>query len=374
MTTNAPTDPSTTPAVPLFTGRGEIAGRSWWRSDDDEVAWSPPAADRVLARGHPAGYEASTEVVEAVNTALILGRPLLVTGRPGTGKTELAERIAYELGLGAVQRFESQSLSEANELFYRFDYIQQMVVAKLVELQRAQPHEADPVRFISFGALGRAILHSAPDRYADLLGLGAAAAVPPPRRSVVLIDEIDKTSRDFPNDLLNGIDRMRFEIRELGNRAVQGAGRDSPLHPVVVITSNSERDLPAPFLRRCVFVQIPDPDERQLALIVAKRVFEGKPPPPPLADNGLPLLYAQLLDAFVALRDQGSLRYQIGTSELLELSLAARRQHLGLPGGAQGAAAMLGLQSAIGAMAKHQDDREPILGALQQHLAPGAGA
>ena len=273
-----------------------------------------------------------------------------------------------------MQRFESQSLSEANELFYRFDYIQQMVVAKLVELKRAQPEEADPVRFISFGALGRAILHSAPDHYSDLLGMQADAAPPPARRSVVLIDEIDKTSRDFPNDLLNGIDRMRFELRELGNRAVQGAGRDSPLHPVVVITSNSERDLPAPFLRRCVFVQIPDPDSRQLALIVAKRVFDGRPPPAPLSKNGLPPLYAQLLAAFVELRNEGRLRYQIGTSELLELSLAARRQQLGLPDGAQGAAALLGLQGAIGAMAKHHDDREPILGALQQHLAPGAGA
>lgn len=372
MSTAAAPEPTTTPPAPQFSGHGEIPGRSWWRGDDDEVPWSSPAPQRVLSRGHPASYEASTELVEAVNTALILGRPLLVTGRPGTGKTELAERVAYELGLGAVQRFESQSLSEANELFYRFDYIQQMVMAKLVELQRAQPHQADPERFITFGALGRAILHSAPERYADLLGRPADGAAPPPRRSVVLIDEIDKTSRDFPNDLLNGIDRMRFEIRELANRAVQGAGRDSPLHPVVVITSNSERDLPAPFLRRCVFVQIPDPDARQLALIVAKRVFDGKPPPAPLADNGLPPLYSQLLDAFLELRDQGRLRYQIGTGELLELSLAARRQHLGLPGGAQGSAAVLGLQAAIGAMAKHADDREPILAALQQHLAPGA--
>ena len=368
MTADANVDANFPPA---FVGLGEIAGRSWWRDDGDEVPWQPPAEGRVLARGHPAAYEAGNTLIEAVNTALILGRPLLLTGRPGTGKTELAERVAYELDVGPVLRFESQSLSEANELFYRFDYIQQMVMAKLVELQRAQPEEADPARFISFGALGRAILRSAPQRFADLLRQAPGAAAQP-RRSVVLIDEIDKTSRDFPNDLLNGIDRMRFEIRELGNRPVQGAGRDSPLHPVVVITSNSERDLPAPFLRRCVFVQIPDPDEALLAVIVRKRVFDGAPPPPADA-SGLPPFYGQLLKAFVELRNAGQLRYQIGTSELLELSLAARRQRLGLQGGRAGQAAMLVLQGAIGAMVKHPDDRDPILSALQLHIAPGAG-
>lgn len=353
--------------VPRFVGHGEIEGRSWWRAEGDEVAYEPPSDTRTLARGHPAAYEAGDELIEAVNTALILGRPLLVTGRPGTGKTELAERIAYECGLGAVLRFESQSLSEAQELFYRFDFIQQMVVAKLVELGRADPAAAEPARFVTFGALGRAILRSAPAAYADLLG---TAAPPAPQRSVVLIDEIDKTSRDFPNDLLNGIDRMRFEIRELGGRALQGAGRDSPLHPIVVITSNSERDLPAPFLRRCVFVQIPDPDERQLAIIVRKRVFDGEPPPP-LDDNGLPPLYARLLKAFVELRDAGRLRYQIGTSELLEMSLAARRQGLGLAGTEPAAADVQRLQSSIGAIAKHADDREPILDALSQRIVPG---
>lgn len=359
-----------TEATPAFIGHGEIEGRSWWPEAGRELRYEPPSPTRVLERGHPASYEAGPEVVAAVNTALILGRPLLVTGRPGTGKTELAERIAYELGLGAVLRFESQSLSEAHELFYRFDYLQQMVMAKMVELGRAEPASADPARFVTFGALGLAILRSAPADYADLLGTEAGA---PQSRSVVLIDEIDKTSRDFPNDLLNGIDRMQFTIPELRQRAVRGAARNTPMHPVVVVTSNSERDLPAPFLRRCVFLSIPDPDERQLAIIVRKRVFDGAPPGP-VDEGGLPPLYSRLLKAFVELRDEAQLRYQVGTSELLELSLAARRQSLGLPGGAQGGAAMARLEAAIGAIAKHPEDRDPILAALKSRIAGGAAA
>lgn len=361
------------PATPEFVGHGEIAGRTWQRGEDDDVPWQPPQPGRVLPRGHPAGYEAAPEVAAAVNTALLLDKPLLVTGKPGTGKTELAERIAYEFELGPVLRFEAQSLSEANDLFYRFDYIRQMVVAKLVELGRAEQAAAAAENFLSYGALGKAILRAVPARHADLapglLGVLGPNGVPaPPRRSVVLIDEIDKASRDFPNDLLNGIDRMRFELRELGGRVVEGPGRDSGLHPIVVITSNSERDLPPPFLRRCVYLNIPDPSPALLASIVRKRVFGGDPPPP-LDDNGLPPLYGQLLGAFVELRDDASLRYAVGTSELLDLSTAARRR--GLAGSDAGAATLLRLKDALGALAKHPEDQTRVLEALAARIAPG---
>ena len=346
-------------SLPQFRGSGIIPGRPWRRSERELLPWPGPGGG-APPRGHPAAYEAAQEVVEAVNTALILERPLLVTGRPGSGKTELAERIAYEFDLGPVLRFESQSLSEADDLFYRFDHVHQMVMAKLVELGRAAPEAAESARFVTFGALGLAIVRAEPQRYADLptAGLDASTSA---RRSVVLIDEIDKASRDFPNDLLGRIEDMRFELRELGNLQVEGAPRDSGRQPIVVITSNSERDLPAPFLRRCVYLHIPEPDSRQLTAIVRRRVF---------GDDGLPALpplYAQLLEAFVELRDGGELRYQIGTAELLDIGIAAQR--LSFDANDAGPAALVRLQSTLGALSKHPADRSTIIAHLAKRLA-----
>jgi MoxR-like ATPase len=379
-----------------FTGRGEIQGRSWWRSEHDEVPYHAPSTagtdPRPLPLGHPAAYEAGTDLVDAVNTALLLRKPLLVTGRPGTGKTELAERIAYEFDLGAVLRFEAQSLSEANDLFYRFDYVAQLVASKLVESGRARPEDAGVLNFVQWGPLGKAILRSSPmqkralDAEASTRspgyvkrplrpgGLPVLKPLPLPEigaatRSVVLIDEIDKASRDFPNDLLNGIDRMEFRLRELNSRVVKGAGRDSPFHPIVIITSNSERDLPHPFMRRCVFVHIPDPDRDQLAAILRKRVFGDRAFPPP-GQDGVPPLYTRLLDVFVDLRDKGDLRYPIGTSEMLDFATAALRR--GLDGKNATVAAADQLIGAAGALAKHPDDRERIATRLRSLVTPVA--
>lgn len=390
-------DVSNLPSTPEFIGKGVMAGRSWFRRENDEVPEPQPGRDgqRVFPRGHPAGYEANSDVVDAVNTALVLDKPLLVTGRPGTGKTELAERIAYELDLGPVLRFEAQSLSEANDLFYRFDYISHMVAAKLVESGHASPEAADFMNFVNFGPLGSAILRSAPGEherlrtYAQSLGntatpsaklaarspmraadeplvatAGGQVVPAPPRRSVVLIDEIDKASRDFPNDLLNGIDRMTFTVRELRNFEVTGAGRDSGMRPIVIVTSNVERDLPHAFMRRCAFVHIDDPDAEQLAAIVRKRVFDDHAAP--TSGNGLPPLYARLLTTFLQLRGNEALRYRVGTSELLDLSLAARQK--GVTGHDEGAASVRYLIQSVSALAKHAEDR-PRAAALLAGLA-----
>lgn len=358
-----------------FIGHGMIPDRPWYRSENQ------PITD-TTALGHPCRYKTDEGLVDAVNTALLLSKPLLVTGKPGTGKSELAERIAYEFGLGAVLRFEAQSLSEAQDLFYRFDLVGHMAAVHLASNRSDRsttamdPHHAvvlpSPVEapdrgsFIDFGPLGKAILLSDPNTYKDLLRFAFPNAQMPadtPRRSVVLIDEVDKASRDFPNDLLNGIDRMEFNIRELSPvRRIAGAEKGSPFHPIVIVTSNSERDLPAPFLRRCAYFDIPDPGEDRLAEIVRARVFPeledgSSNGPPPLPD-----LYAGLLKFFVAARDHGRYGYTPGTSELIDWTKAAKAA--GVEGARVDAASLETLKRVASAAVKHPADRQRLLDAL----------
>lgn len=361
---------------PIFAGAGRIPGRTWWRTPQEALEDKDPdpgtASTQPLPDGHPAAYVAADPLVAAVNTALILRKPLLVTGKPGTGKSELAERLAYEFDLGAVLRFEAQSLSEANDLFYRFDYMRQMVVTKLMEGGQATKEDAAAMNFVEFGPLGWAVLRALGSKKLPEMVAWHVRNLPEQGgRSVVLIDEIDKASRDFPNDLLNGIDRLSFTLREAGNTAIQGPQRDSPLRPIVVVTSNSERDLPAPFLRRCVFVHIDDPTPEQLAAIVRRRVFGDHGQPPKDAD-GLPPLYSGLLRAFIELRDHKELRHRIGTSELLDLAQAARDQ--GLDGQDVGETALKRLLGWVSAMAKHPDDRQTVSDVLRAQLAAGVRA
>ncbi len=356
----------------------------WHRS---EKTW----IDDTRHGEHPAGYIADEGLVDAVNTALALGKPLLLTGRPGTGKSELAERLAWEFGLGAVLRFEAQSLTEAQDLFYRFDLVAQMADAQLARAAAAPgawsraPRPA--AQFVSFGPLGKAILRATPTVNADLLAVdraaeGGAAAEPgmdgppdaaapqPPvaRRSVVLIDEIDKAARDVPNDLLNGIQRLEFRIRELQHRLVSTPD-DDRLRPIVLVTSNAERDLPEPFLRRCAYFHIPDPTIDKLRGILRSRVF-------PEGGNGpLPPFYEGLLNFYVEHRDSGAgLAYTPGTSELLDWTRALKRQPVADQ--ADLAANTGALARTLAAVAKHPDDRKTLVQRLLDRgvALPGATA
>ena len=204
-----------------------------------------PAGKKPLSRRHESGrYLASEDLARAVNTALAVEQPLLVTGEPGTGKTELAWSIASELGLDEVEEFHTRSDSEATDLLYRFDNVR-----RFADAHRGREVE-DLDRYVMLGPLGRALDSG--------------------RRTVVLIDEIDKAPRDFPNDLLDVIDQMSFEVTETGRRFPRPG--QPAVRPIVLITSNIERQLPDPFLRRCVFHHIEPPDEARLADILRERL------------------------------------------------------------------------------------------------------
>jgi MoxR-like ATPase len=181
-------------------------------------------------------YLAGARLATAVNTAIAAEQPLLIMGEPGTGKTRLAASIAQQLGL-EFQEFYTRSEHQARDVLYAFDNMR-----RFYDAQIKSERVLDLDSYVSYGALGKAIASS--------------------QQQVVLIDEIDKASRDFPNDLLDVIDRMRFTIAETGRTHA------TQVRPIVVITSNSERELPEPFLRRCVFHHIEFPTGAMLREIV----------------------------------------------------------------------------------------------------------
>src|SRR3954464_2709984 len=180
-----------------------------------------------------ASYIASDELRHAVNVAVALGRPLLVRGEPGTGKTLLAENLAGALGLPLV-RWHVKSTTKARDGLYVYD-----TVARLHDSRFGDGNVKDIARYIKLGPLGEAL--SAPHRV------------------VLLIDEIDKADLEFPNDLLLELDAMRFRVDETGQEIV---ARE---RPVVIITSNHEKELPDAFLRRCVFHYIEFPSRELMA-------------------------------------------------------------------------------------------------------------
>jgi MoxR-like ATPase len=235
-----------------------------WRTEAALVDLPKPPLDEM---NDPAGYLPDPGLRDAVNVALMLGQPLLVTGETGTGKTQLAYNVAKELGLKAPLKFEVRSTTTATDLFYVFDTLRQFRDA------RAQS-DLDVKKYIEFNALGLAILLANPwDKVADVWPKNSDRPFDGPRRSVVLIDEIDKAPRDVPNDILNDIELMHFRIVEANNRMVQAP---QELHPVLILTSNSEKHLPDAFLRRCVYYDIPFPDPVRLQEIVARRIEDYK--------------------------------------------------------------------------------------------------
>ena len=220
-------------------------------------------------------YVATQDLKLAVNAAITLKRPLLVKGEPGTGKTMLAEEVAEALGVELLQ-WHIKSTTKAQQGLYEYD-----AVSRLRDGQLGDPRVHDIANYIVRGKLWEAFEADHP--------------------VVLLIDEIDKADIEFPNDLLLEIDRMEFYVYEL-RRSIKARHR-----PVVIITSNNEKELPDAFLRRCFFHYIRFPD-RETMLSIIDVHFPGIQK----------ILVSKALDIFYEVRDVPGLKKKPSTSELLD--------------------------------------------------------
>ena len=220
-------------------------------------------------------YVATDDLKVAVNAAVTLRRPLLVKGEPGTGKTVLAHEIAGALGAPLIE-WHVKSTTKAHQGLYEYD-----AVARLRDGQLGDPRVHDISNYIKRGKLWEAFTS--------------------PELPVLLIDEIDKADIEFPNDLLQELDRMEFHVYETGE-TVKAQER-----PIVVITSNNEKELPDAFLRRCFFHDIKFPDRETMQAIIDVH-FPGIQK----------MLVSKAMDIFYQVRDVPGLKKKPSTSELID--------------------------------------------------------
>ncbi|MFD5816523.1 AAA family ATPase [Streptomyces sp. NPDC127038] len=252
------------PSPPAWRAFGDTSAQTLLPLPSQEL--SPGATSRRLGRvRQAAAYQADKAEVQLVNLALHLRRPLLITGKPGVGKSTLAYAVAHELRLGPVLRWPITSRSTLRDGLYAYDAIGRLHDAG-IRGDSKEFKEPKIGRYLRLGPLGTALL---PWRH--------------PR--VLLIDEIDKSDVDLPNDLLNVFEEGEFEIPELsrlgsGKREVMTADQSAVANveggvvrcaefPFVILTSNAEREFPKAFLRRCVRLEVQPPDAKRLAAMVS---------------------------------------------------------------------------------------------------------
>lgn len=264
-------------------GIGELPPPPPWRdfagSADAGQGPDDGSADRRLGGYRHAAelHRPGAEELEMINAALYLRRPLLVTGSPGSGKSTLAHSVAHELGLGRVLRWPIVSRTTLADGLYHYDAIarlQDVQIAAHAATDGGTAPAADIGSYIRLGALGTALLPSDQPR-------------------VLLIDELDKSDIDLPNDLLNVLEEGEFAIPELERMAdrlpggeaevlthdgrkvrIKGGRVQCRAFPFVVLTSNGERDFPAPLMRRCIHLELGRPDHQRLATFVRAHLGE----------------------------------------------------------------------------------------------------
>lgn len=230
----------------------------------------------------------SQGLIDAVNVALALGLPLLLTGEPGTGKTQLAHHIAWIFKLGKPLIFNAQTSSTVKDIFYKYDALGHFQYSQ-TNSEVLSP-EAIENRFVTYHSLGKAIKEN--------------------KRFVVLMDEIDKAPRDLPNDILAALEDLAFDVSEIG-KSYQASEANKP---IIIMTSNSEKNLPDAFLRRVAFYHIPFPDATQL-LEILKTKTSG------LSTANL----SAIITHFENIRATADLRKKPATAELIHWALLLQK-------------------------------------------------
>ena len=289
------------------------------RTIEDPTVEPVPKNDPPTKPVNKEFYLPDPKLKEAVDLAIALGRPLLLQGEPGCGKTRLAYAVAYALGLPLEESY-IKSTSRAQDLLYTYDAVNRLYDAQLGE---AGEDSRNIKKYIRLGPLGRAIARA---QYG--------------RRSVVLIDEIDKADIDFPNDLLWELDRLEFRVIEAPEMHY-AAGDNPALRPIVFVTHNEEKALPTAFLRRCIFHYIHFPDsEARLQQILATQQIQDKK------------LSKKAIDVIMKLREL-ELSKRPGLSELLDW--------VGYLEAVQIPAEELDRLPKLGALLKQESDRKRVV-------------
>jgi len=262
-------------------------------------------------------YLPSDELIEMVNLAIALERPLLLQGEPGCGKTQLAQAVASELGL-ELFIWNIKSISRAQDGLYTYDNLARLRDAQLLSIGRiTDPEELarvnNPKTYLQWGELGKAFISKS--------------------RAVLLIDEIDKADIDFPNDLLLELDKKRFTVPEItqDDDEIENGEVVAKEPPIIFITTNQERDLPDAFLRRCLFhyIKFPQPDD--LIKILLARFFRVPKDDFDLPDPKDYDLISEVVKRFVELRktleqERRQAGKKVSTSELIDW-FSVLRQH-----------------------------------------------
>ncbi|MCB0836750.1 MAG: MoxR family ATPase [Bacteroidetes bacterium] len=284
---------------------------------------SLPSYEKLTRMDAPKGYVAAPPLRDAVNVAIALGQPLLLTGEPGTGKTRLAYSIAYELNMGDPLVFHTKTTSSARDLFYRYDSLGHFHDAQLKD-----KNEINIKDYITYEAMGKAIIKSKESR------------------SIVLIDEIDKAPRDLPNDILNELENMEFTVKETGEKFEA----NKPNRPILILTSNSEKNLPDAFLRRVVYYHIPFPDKETLEQIIRNRLN--------LSDTFRDRMLSDAISHFIDIRKTKGLRKPPATAELLSWIHILDRHNIDINTDVEGEIKKLAMSYSI--LAKNKEDLEKL--------------
>ena len=280
----------------------------------------------IFIDSSPNKYLPSEALKQAVEIAYALKRPLLLSGEPGTGKTEFARWVAYTLASKGFADtpivYNTKSSSTAQDLFYSYDAVAHFRETNINTGKDPNTPQKTTEDFIELRGLGLAFANALGSSNAQLNATIATRSkvTEAPSGSVVLIDEIDKAARDFPNDLLNELERYEFDIKEI-NKSISLSGDNAAARKniLIILTSNFEKSLPEPFLRRCIYYHIEFPDRDSILKIITSRLR--------IPDGELKNLNDRI-DEFFKIRANDAVQKKPSTAEAIDYMRALNEDNM----------------------------------------------